>query len=138
MTDSVKRFAILDFGLFYVHGKGTDTDQGRMIAIPGYLIQTAEGKNILVDTGFHPKYAVDAEQATAEDQLASFGRVERLTAENLPSAQLAKCGLKMKDIDLLIMTHTDIDHVGGIGDFPGVPIVIHKDERAFDLSLIHI
>ena len=132
MADSVKRFAILDFGLFYVHGKGTVTNQGRLIGIPGYLIQTAAGKNILVDTGFHPKYAIDAEKATQEDQLESFGRIEQLTAENLPSAQLAKCGLVMADIDLLIMTHTDIDHVGGIGDFPGVPIVIHKDERAFD------
>lgn len=132
MLDSVKRFAILDFGLFYVHGNGTATDQGRLIGIPGYLIQTAEGKNILVDTGFHPKYAIDADKATKEDQLESFGRIERLTAENLPSAQLAKCGLTMADIDLLIMTHTDIDHVGGIGDFPGVPIVIHTDERAFD------
>ncbi len=132
MTDSVKRFAILDFGLFYVHGKGTATNQGRLIGIPGYLIQTVAGKNILVDTGFHAKYAINAETATAEDQLESFGRIERLTAENLPSAQLAKCGLTTEDIDLLIMTHTDIDHVGGIGDFPGVPIVIHKDERAFD------
>ena len=123
---NVERLYILDFGLFQVH------QNGRIIGIPGYLIQTADGQNILVDTGFHPKYADDPHKATLEDKLESFGRVLSLTKDNLPPAQLAKIGLGVDDIDLLIMTHTDIDHVGGIGDFTGVPIVIHKDERAFD------
>lgn len=125
MSD-IARLYILDFGLFQVH------QNGRIIGIPGYLIQTVDGKNILVDTGFHPKYAADAEAATLEDQLESFGRVVTLTYENLPEAQLAKIGLKQTDIDLLIMTHTDIDHVGSIDAFDGVPIVIHKEERAYD------
>ncbi len=123
--DSVKRLYILDFGLFQVH------ENGRIIGIPGYLIQTHDGHNILVDTGFHPKYAVDAEKATLEDNLEGFGRVVTLTEENLPAAQLAKIGLQKSDIDTLIMTHSDIDHVGGIGDFPQAKIVIHADERAF-------
>ena len=125
MTFAQKLF-ILDFGLFQVH------ENGRIIGIPGYLIQTTDGRNILVDTGFHPKYAADAEAATIEDDLTSFGRVVSLTAENLPVPQLAKIGLTPADIDTLVMTHTDIDHVGGIGDFPAAKIVIHKDERAFD------
>ena len=125
MSD-IARLYILDFGLFQVHQKG------RIIGIPGYLIQTTDGKNILVDTGFHPKYAADAEAATLEDKLETFGQILTLTEENLPRAQLAKIGLQLTDIDLLIMTHTDIDHVGGLEDFSGVPIVIHKDERAYD------
>jgi len=122
---TIKRLYILDYGLFQVH------DNNRLIGIPGYLLQTTQGQNILIDTGFPAKYAVDAEKATQEDNLESFGRVVSLTDENLPAGQLAKIGLQPSDIDILIMTHTDIDHVGGIGDFPQAKIVIHKDERAF-------
>ncbi|MGB1252615.1 MAG: N-acyl homoserine lactonase family protein [Candidatus Promineifilaceae bacterium] len=124
--NTVKRLYILDFGLFQVH------QNNRVIGIPGYLIQTHNGKNILVDTGFPAKYVEDVESATLEDGLESFGRIVSLSAENLPAAQLRKIGLKLSDIDTLVMTHTHIDHVGGIGDFPNVPIVIHADERALD------
>ena len=124
--DTVKRLYILDFGLFQVH------ENGRIIGIPGYLIQTHNGQNILVDTGFPAKYAQDAESATLEDGLETFGRIVRLTEDNLPPAQLDKIGLAMSDIDTLVMTHSDIDHVGGIGDFPQATLVIHADERAFE------
>ncbi len=124
--DTVKRLYILDFGLFQVH------ENGRIIGIPGYLIQTHDGQNILIDTGFPAKYAINAEKATLEDGLETFGRVITLTKDNLPPAQLAKIGLGPNDIDTLVMTHSDIDHVGGIGDFPRAILVIHADERAFE------
>jgi N-acyl homoserine lactone hydrolase len=117
---------ILDFGLFQVH------ENGRIIGIPGYLIQTHDGQNILVDTGFPAKYAEDAEQATREDGLDIFGRVLKLTQDNLPAGQLAKIGLTSADIDTLVMTHSDIDHVGGIGNFHQATLVIHADERAYE------
>lgn len=123
MQTAIARLYILDFGLFQVHANG------RIIGIPGYLIQTHAGENILVDTGFPAKYALDAVAATNEDNLGGFGRVLSLTTENLPPAQLARCGLTPSDIDMLIMSHTHIDHVGGIGDFPGVTFVISDRER---------
>ena len=39
-------------------------------------------------------------------------------------------GLRKSDLDLLIISHTHIDHVGNIGAFPGVPILIGAGERA--------
>ena len=51
--NTVKRLYILDFGLFQVH------QNNRVIGIPDYLIQTHDGKNLLVDTGFHAKYVED-------------------------------------------------------------------------------
>lgn len=123
------RLFILDFGLFQVHANG------RIIGIMGYLIQTKDGQNILVDTGFPAKYAADIEQATQEDKLYEFGRVVSLTAENLPAPQLAKVGLTPADIDLLIMTHTHIDHVGGIADFPHAPIIMSRVERELPAPL---
>jgi N-acyl homoserine lactone hydrolase len=123
--DTIRRLYVLDFGLFKVH------ENGREIGIPGFLLQTHGGANILVDSGFPAKYAGNADQATLEDGLESFGSVLELTEEHLPAAQLARIGLTCDDIDTLIITHTDIDHVGGIGDFPGATIVIGGAERAY-------
>jgi len=115
---------VLDFGLFKVHVNG------RVIGICGFLIRTDAGEAVLIDTGFPAKYANDVAKASTEDKLGAFGEVLHLTHDNLPAAQLAKSGTTQ--IDLLIMTHTHIDHVGGIADFPGVPIVIAQAERALD------
>ena len=42
----------------------------------------------------------------------SFGQVLSMGEANLPAAQLALCGVD--DIDLMIVTHTHIDHIGGL------------------------
>ena len=115
---------VLDFGLFTVHANG------RIIGIPGFLIVTSAGEKVLLDTGFARKYADNVEAASAEDSLGKFGKVLELTDENQPEAQLAKMGLSKSDLDLLIISHTHIDHVGNIGAFPGVPILIGAGERA--------
>lgn len=117
------RMAILDYGLFQVH------ENGRIIGICGFLIQTTAGENVLIDTGFPPKYAADADAATEEDELGSFGRVLELTDQNLAPAQLALLGLARSDIDLMIQSHTHIDHVGFMDAFPEVPILMSAKER---------
>lgn len=121
--------AVLDYGLFRVHANG------RVIGICGFVIRTDAGKCILVDTGFPRKYADDPAGASAEDGLGGFGKVLTLTPDNLPDGQLRKLGLKRADIDLLIITHSHIDHIGGIADFPGVPILIAAAERALPKPL---
>ncbi len=123
------RLSVLDFGLFQVH------ENGRIIGICGYVVQTTAGETILIDSGFPTKYAADAVAATSEDGLESFGRVVSLTAQNLAPAQLAALSLAPSDVDLMIQSHTHIDHVGFMGGFPGAPIVIAKEERALPRPL---
>ena len=118
--------AVLNFGLFKVHSNG------RVIGIPGFLIETNAGERILIDTGFPEKYAKDINQASDEDRLGEFGELLELTYEHQPEGQLAKLGLTKSDIDYLIITHTHIDHVGNSGGFPNVPIIIGKEERELD------
>ncbi|MEZ5778048.1 MAG: N-acyl homoserine lactonase family protein [Paracoccaceae bacterium] len=120
---------VLDYGLFKVHANG------RVIGISGFLIRTEAGERVLVDTGFPAKYAHDIATSAREDRLGEFGEVLRLEPENLPDGQLATMGLAPADIDLLILTHSHIDHVGGIADFPGVPIVMAAAERALPKPL---
>ncbi len=124
-----QRLFVLDYGLFTVHANG------RIIGLVGFLIQTDAGENILVDTGFPAKYVADAAVASAEDGLGSFGRVLHLGPENLPAGQLARLGLTPADIDLVILTHSHIDHVGGIADFPGAPILLSTAEHALERPL---
>lgn len=49
----VQRLYVLDYGLFQVHSNQ------RIIGIPGYLIQTLDDVDILVDTGFPARYVDD-------------------------------------------------------------------------------
>jgi N-acyl homoserine lactone hydrolase len=120
---------ILDYGLFRVHSNG------RIIGICGYLITTDADERVLVDTGFPAKYAHDTAAASIEDGLGAFGEVLTCTPDHLPSAQLARCGVRPDQIDLMIQTHTHIDHVGGIADFLQAPMVIAAGERALPWPL---
>ncbi|MEO8243107.1 MAG: N-acyl homoserine lactonase family protein [bacterium] len=121
--------AVLDYGLFQVHANG------RIIGIVGFVIRTDREETILVDTGFPAKYAQDADRASAEDGLENFGQVLSLTPDNLPEAQLGLLGLTPSDVDLLVLTHSHIDHVGGIAGFPGAPILLSRIEHELTAPL---
>ncbi|MDW4499287.1 N-acyl homoserine lactonase family protein [Sulfitobacter sp. D35] len=129
LTGRPERLAILDYGLFEVNAGP------RTIGICGYAIRTDAGEVVLIDTGFPPKYAADAEAATREDDLGSFGRVLSITPENMAPAQLDLLGITPGDVDLMIQTHTHIDHIGHMDGFPGAPILIAAAERALPRPL---
>jgi N-acyl homoserine lactone hydrolase len=126
--DRVSSLAVLDYGLFRVHGQ--DGTGARIIGIQGYLVSTVAGRHILIDTGFPPDYATDMRAAADRDGLDAFGVVLHLTPENLPAGQLARLGLTPADIDAVILTHSDIDHWGSVHLFHDVPVLIGADDRA--------
>ena len=126
---SPTKLHVLDFGLFQVHANG------RIIGICGFLIHTSAGQKILVDTGYHRKYAADPHGSSVEDGMDKFGDILKLDPVNFPKEQLALSGVEVSDIDLLIMTHTHIDHVGGLADFPDCPILMSRAERTLDRPL---
>ena len=113
---------VLDFGTFDV-GPGR-----RTIGIPGFLLQTDRGARIMVDTGFPPDYATGP-QAALRDNLAAFGHLINFSARNTAEGQLALLGLTQGDIDLLILTHSHIDHVGSLPLFT-CPVLLTAAERS--------
>jgi len=105
---------LLDFGTFQVGTK-------RTIGLPGYLVTTDRNAHILIDTGFPPDYA-EADR----DGLGIFGH---LLSQNSVQQQLVLLNLTPQDIDLLILTHSHIDHVGALPLFT-CPILLTAAERA--------
>ncbi|WP_309667681.1 N-acyl homoserine lactonase family protein [Tabrizicola sp.] len=118
----VVRLYVLDLGLFEVRGGE------RVIGIPGFLVQTDRGANLLIDTGFPPSYATDSGIA-ARDGLPGFGRLIDFSARQTAVGQLALLGLRPEDIDLVVLSHGHIDHVGSLPLFR-CPVLMTRTERA--------
>lgn len=81
------------------------------IPIVCYLVQTGDGKNILIDSGLPeimPEEASDFENG--QDVIE----------------QLASIGLKPEDIDTVISTHYDIDHAGRHAAFTKAQYVVQR------------
>ncbi len=74
------------------------------VPVQGYLIQTSDGMNILIDTGW------PQEMIGAYTRLGSLG--VHMDEEDFVVHQLATLGLTPRDIHLLICTHFDPDHSG--------------------------
>lgn len=117
------RLTILDLGLFDVRGGE------RVIGIPAYLLETDRGQRILIDTGFPPAYATDPDIAD-RDGLPAFGRLLGFGSHQTAAGALEDLGLSPRDIDLVILSHGHIDHVGSLDLFAHAPILLTATERA--------
>ncbi|WP_331719770.1 N-acyl homoserine lactonase family protein (plasmid) [Streptomyces sp. NBC_01023] len=81
--------------------------------VPGYLVQTDDGTNVLVDTGF-PR------AAAGPKAFISVGPDEGV------EARLAALGLKLQDIHLVVCTHLDPDHAGNHDLFTDTEFVVQR------------
>ena len=88
--------------------------------VPCYLIQTKDGKNILIDSGF-PR--TEKKEEVIED--AVNGQYMIIHGNDV-IWQLATIGVRPADIDLLICTHFHDDHAGNNGAFPNARLVVQR------------
>jgi N-acyl homoserine lactone hydrolase len=127
--DTVVALDHLDLGRFDV-GPGK-----RLIPISGWLITTAQGRRIVLDTGFPPAYATDERAAALADGLDSFGRLVGFTEGHTILGALAARGLRADDISHVLLSHSHIDHIGGLSCLPGAQIFMGTAERALPKPL---
>lgn len=81
------------------------------IPVVCYLVQTADGRNVLIDTGLPEVLPPD------ETEFANGVSVVD---------QLARIGLQPDDIDTVVSTHYDGDHAGRHGAFPRARFVVQR------------
>lgn len=91
------------------------------IPVPGYLIQTADGVNALVDSGFPRSFIEHPPGPQGPLKLQPLIRPQDHVTE-----RLASVGLQPSDIDLLICTHFDADHAGNHDLFASAELIVQR------------
>ncbi|OLT31713.1 MBL fold metallo-hydrolase [Actinomadura sp. CNU-125] len=88
------------------------------------LIETDDGL-VLVDTG----YGLD-DVARPERLRRSFRLYSRpvLDAAETAARQVVELGYEPSDVRHIVLTHLDVDHAGGLGDFPHAKVHVHAAE----------
>jgi N-acyl homoserine lactone hydrolase len=87
--------------------------------IPCYLIQTGDGKNILIDSGLPLNFQPPPEMAAQFKIEYGINVIE----------QLASIGVQPADIDILISTHYDVDHAGNNAAFPNAQLIVQRQQH---------
>jgi N-acyl homoserine lactone hydrolase len=78
-----------------------------------YLVETSDGKHILIDSGLSSDFQPPAGAPPAENEK---NVLEHLTA----------LGLRPDDIDILVCTHFDVDHAGHHNAFTKAELIVQR------------
>lgn len=109
-SETPVRLYLLQLSASTVHRGGQTLE----MVLVCYLVQTSDGKNILIDTGLPPEYASPQNAVSLEP------------ATNVIE-QLHALGLQPDDIDILICTHFDVDHAGYHDAFTKAELVVQRE-----------
>ncbi len=114
MTNATpRRLYLLQLSTSTVPGAGS----GLEMVSGCYLVQTSDGRNILIDSGLPADYAPPPGTPPAEHR------------KNVLE-HLADLGLHPDDITMLICTHFDVDHAGYHDVFTRAELVVQHDHYA--------
>lgn len=104
----------------YLLQLATTGDQGQ--PVPGYLIRTDNGINVVIDTGYAPEVVAMARQP---------GYTGMAIRDVVPiTDHLAALGVDPMDVHYLVATHFDPDHAGAHDAFPNAEIVVQRTHYA--------
>jgi glyoxylase-like metal-dependent hydrolase (beta-lactamase superfamily II) len=107
-------------------GQRAGLGRGKMIAHV-LALETARDGVVLVDTGFGTR---DLEGKTGIRR-PFYALVGPAFDPAEPAVvQLAAHGISADDVRHLVVTHLDLDHAGGISDFPRAKVHVHAREHA--------
>ena len=90
-------------------------------------VETEQAGVILVDTGIGAAARADPNRVLGRSFTTMF-RPE-LGPDRSARSQLERLGLA-DEVRHVIVTHLDVDHAGGLSDFPGATVHVHREELA--------
>jgi len=110
-------------GGFLLGGRGL---RGRMVA-HCLALETERDGLVLVDTGFGTR---DVARQTPVPRAFRAMCGPAFDEAETAIAQLAALGFAATDVRHIVVTHLDLDHAGGLSDFPAAQVHVHAKEHA--------
>jgi glyoxylase-like metal-dependent hydrolase (beta-lactamase superfamily II) len=108
----------------FIHGEGSWLARARMVA-HCLLIETEDGL-VLVDAGIGLADCADPSRLGG----VFVNVVAPLLDPNETAArQIERLGLSRNDVRHIVLTHLDVDHAGGISDFPDAKVHVFAAEH---------
>lgn len=89
------------------------------------VLETARDGLIVVDTGFGTADVEEPGRLPGGFRALTGARLHR---EETLLAQLESLGHRAADVRHVVVTHLDLDHAGGLGDFPRAAVHLHERE----------
>lgn len=110
----------------WLFGEHAGLGRGRMVA-HCLLLETETDGLVLVDTGFGTR------EVTRQAPLPRLFRLAAgptLDPEETALAHVTRLGFRPSDVRHIVVTHLDLDHAGGLADFPDATVHLHAREHA--------
>ena len=106
----------------WIHGQG-GLRRGRLVC-HCLLIETNQGL-LLVDTGLGTRDIADPHRLGRAFNIVAQPKFD---SQETALHQLRALGYAPGDVRHIVATHADLDHIGGIADFPDATVHIYEDE----------
>lgn len=107
-----------------INGSGGWLERGDMVC-HCLLVETPQSL-VLVDTGFGTADVEAPRRRLGQAFLASAN--PRLSRDDTAFEQVRRLGYNPRDVGHIILTHLDLDHAGGLSDFPQAWVHLHRPE----------
>jgi glyoxylase-like metal-dependent hydrolase (beta-lactamase superfamily II) len=114
-----------------MHGHGT-WDGGHRVSLTCVLVERPEGL-VLIDTGWGSPTVRDPRDYPGRFFRATTG-APVVTDDTTALGHVRALGFAAEDVTDVVLTHLDIDHVGGLVDFPGARVHVGRAEHAATLA----
>lgn len=111
----------------WVNGTGGVLERARMICHV-LLVETDAHGLVLVDTAIGTDDCADSAGRLGTPFAWMMG-IERPPLERTAVRQIERLGLRREDVRHVIVTHLDLDHAGGLPDFPEAKVHVMAGER---------